>query len=140
MHMDTGFLLKRCGLTADQVRNSSLVSRIVSAPTNNDPVYLSKLTRNRDYKRQRRRELKAGRRAEWHRRYAKQVRQANLARGLTTHGKVRQLRARVTELERLEMKTTLDRIRMDNYLAQGLTTNGTPRKYKSKHCPNFKAK
>jgi hypothetical protein len=62
-------LLKQCGLTADQVRNSPLVRRIVSAPTNNTPEYEKKLSDSARYKRTYRAKL--------------------IAEGLTCEGKVR---------------------------------------------------
>lgn len=129
----SGFLLRECGLTAEQVRGSRFVHRILSPPTNHLPGYEAGLERAREWKRKN----KPGRIAEYHRRYAARRRAANLARGLTTQGKVRQHRGRVTQLEALEHRTTVDRIRMDERLARGLTTNGTPRKRRSKHCPDF---
>jgi hypothetical protein len=69
MHMDTNFLLRQCGLTADQVRTSPLVHRIVSAPTNTTPEYKAKLSYGTEYKRKLRARLKA--------------------QGLTVEGKVR---------------------------------------------------
>lgn len=126
-------LLRACGLTAAVVRNSSLVRFNRSAPTNTDPAYQAHLKRNRD----RKRKLKQDPLAVYHRRYAKRLRKANLAIGLTTHGKVRQKRGRITKQEAVKSRKAYDRRRMDAFRARGLTTNGTPRKIKSKYCPDF---
>lgn len=68
MHMDTNFLLRQCGLTADQVRNSPCCRR-VTLPTTTDPEYQTKLEYGCLYKRKLRARLKA--------------------QGLTVEGKVR---------------------------------------------------
>lgn len=129
------FLLRECGLTAEAVRSSRFVHRLLSAPTNRSPGYEARLERAREWKRRN----KPGQRAAYHRRYAAQRRAANLARGLTTHGKVRQRRGRVTPAEAKEHRKAMDRLRMDERLARGLTTMGKVRKNRSKYAPNFKA-
>lgn len=70
--------------------------------------------------------------------YARKLRQKRLASGLTTAGRVRQHRARLTPVERLEARLAYDHRRMMGFVKQGLTTMGRPRQLPSKHCPNFK--
>lgn len=96
MHMDTNFLLKQCGLTAEQVRNSSLVKRLVSAPTHADPDYQAKLSYGCVYKRKLRARLKAqGLTVEGKRRTNRQLKNPEL-RGLNP----RQYHTRYKQLQR----------------------------------------
>lgn len=53
---------------------------------------------------------------------------ANLAKGLTAHGKVRQRRAKLTEQERRQYNTAKFRLRSQRLYDLGLTTRGTKRK------------